>query len=113
MAETLLVSLTGSLKNNKPVSAEVEARILGLLEQRRKLMDHEVKRLRDLGQMVPAERVCQLMREAAGITVEVLKLMAEKLSLAPLPYQRMVRDRFARAVHSLPHVVDMEPDEGE
>jgi len=94
--EGLLAKLHGSLKPNKAVPYRTEQRILGLLDLRRKTIDSEAKRLRDLHQMIPAERFIRAMQEAATITVEVFRLFAAKVGEPPEVWLAMIRDRYAR-----------------
>lgn len=56
LVEGLLAHYTSGLKPDKVVTVRQEQRVLALVEQRRKLIESEARRLKDLHQMITIER---------------------------------------------------------
>lgn len=98
--ELLLTKLHSRLREGRAVPKDIELRILGMIEQRRKLIETEARRLRDLNLLIPAERHIQSQGWAAQATMEVVREMCtrgidpgtnpdEWLQLVRLKYQRL------------------------
>ena len=56
LIEALLQTFTGKLKEGKALTVSQEARITNLVEQRRRLIEAEARRLKDLHQMITIDR---------------------------------------------------------
>ena len=70
LVDALITSYTGSLKDTgRPLTLPQQDRVLALVEQRRKLVESEARRLRDLSQVVPVEQY----RTALGILFRIIQ----------------------------------------
>lgn len=113
LIETLITSHMERMKDGRPVPEHMERRLVNLVGEQRKLAESEVRRLKDLQQMIPGERVGQLMRLTASIFVDELRALAAAHGFDPVPIQRRIRDRFNRAIANLPTYGLMEGEEGD
>jgi hypothetical protein len=72
-AEAAVREASGALEGCRSVISEVRAsestwrEVYGVLEQRRKLVETEAKRLKDMSQMITAEKAMVLISQLAGI----------------------------------------------
>lgn len=70
LVDALITSYTSSLKDTgRPLTLPQQERVLALIEQRRKLVESEARRLRDLAQVVPIEQY----RTALGILFRIIQ----------------------------------------
>lgn len=73
LVDALLTSVTGNLKDTgRPLPLKQEQRVLALLEQRRKIVESEARRLRDLSQVVPIDQYRTALAVMAGLLRQYL-----------------------------------------
>lgn len=95
--EAVLRDRLSRLKDGRAISARDEARILNLIDTRRKLIETESRRKRDLGLMVPGDRFVGAMTAAADAFATTIRAMCEAGVAAgsdPAPWKEHVRRRF-------------------
>lgn len=95
--EVLLANVHSRLKAGRPVPVSLEGRILNLIDARRKLIETEARRLRDLQLLVPGERFMAAMTAAADAIASVIRTMCLEgvpPGTDPAGYQDQVRRRF-------------------
>ena len=81
LVEGLLAHYTAALKPDKAVTVRQESRILALVDQRRKLIEAEAKRLKDLHQMITIDRYMAQMTVVGNL---ILKHVTDPITLAAL-----------------------------
>lgn len=84
LVDAMLTTYTAGLRDTgKPLTEKQQTRVLVLIEQRRKIVESEARRLRDLAQVVPVDQY----RTALGV---LFKLMTDHLG-DNLPARREIQ----------------------
>jgi hypothetical protein len=89
LVEAMLAATTARLKDDRPLTARQQQNILALVEQRRRLIDSEARRLKDLHQMISIDRY---LTQMAAVGQVILKRVSNKDELAAIhrDLQRML-----------------------
>ena len=95
-ASMLMTDLDSKLKDGQHVTEPVRKQMIDLMDLRRKLIAEQAKILRDLEQMIPAERFVQAMTASALITGDVLREICTKTGEDADFWLNEVRLRFDR-----------------
>lgn len=113
--EALLNTTTARLKDGRAVPLKTEKRILELIESRRRLVETEAKRQRDLNLMVPGERFTAAMNAAANAIAQVLQALCVtgvEPGADPAPFQDQVRRKFQQLRLPVTTVIEGEKVDG-
>jgi hypothetical protein len=94
LIDAMLTSYTGSLKDTgRPLPMKAQQRVMALLEQRRKHIESEAKRLRDLAQVVPVDQYRTALSVLAKLIGEYLADNPEAMRELHRSAQRLLMGR--------------------
>jgi hypothetical protein len=88
LAEAMLAHYTSQLHDHRAVTARQQHRILSLMEHRRKLIETEAKRLKDLHQMISLDKYINQMTVVGNIIRKHLTDLPEVLDALHADLQR-------------------------
>lgn len=79
LTEGLLALNTARLKHGQPLTVRQEARIVALMDNRRKLIEAEARRLKDLHQMITIDRYLGQMTVVGNLVLKHFGDLAERI----------------------------------